>query len=104
MTRRAMVTLAALLAVLGVLLTPTASPAAPQVQSTGQLAVAGPAPVSAQVQLPPGLGNLRSILTRIFESLTSLIPNVANILRPIFNSILQNLFGGGCLPPFCASP
>ncbi len=104
MTRRAIVSLAALLGVVGVLLTPAASPAAPQAQSATHLALAAPLDVSAQVQLPPGLGNLRALLARIFESITSFVPNLAGIIGPIFGRILDRLFGGGCQPPFCASP
>lgn len=98
MTRRAMVALAALLGVVGVLLGPATSQAAPS-------AAAAVSAVSPQVQLPPGFENqIRRLLTEIFNSVTSFMPSLRGILRPIFNRILQTLFGGGCSPPFCASP
>jgi len=93
------VSLAALLGVIGVLLVPTASQAAPAVPGVS-LTVAAPGPaVSAQVRFPP-FRNLGAILTRIFNSLPAFLQDV---LGPVFAAILERATGG-CTGPFCASP
>ncbi len=79
MTRRILVILVALAGVAGALfLTSTAA--------------------SAQVGFP-GI-DLVALLRSIFNSFP---PFLQNILAPIFNALLA-FFGGGCVPPFCASP
>ena len=79
MTRRIVVILATLTAVAGaVVLTATAA--------------------SAQVGLP-GF-DIAALLRSIFESFP---PFLQSILGPIFSALLS-LFGGACIPPFCASP
>lgn len=79
MTRRMLAILAALAGVVGVLLLTSAA-------------------ASAQVGLP-GL-DIVALLRRIFESFP---PFLQGIVGPIFNALIA-AFGGGCVPPFCASP
>ncbi len=79
MTRRILVVLAALAGVAGaVLLTST--------------------PASAQVGFP-GF-DIAALLQSIFNALP---PFLQSIVGPIFSALLS-AFGGGCIPPFCASP
>lgn len=79
MTRRMLVIPAVLVGVLGaLLLTSTAA--------------------SAQVGLP-GI-DIVALLRAIFEAFP---PFLRSILAPIFNALIA-AFGGGCVPPFCASP
>ena len=79
MTRRIVVILAGLAGVVGALL----------LSSTA---------ASAQVGFP-GF-DIAALLRSIFESFP---PFLQSILGPIFNALLA-FFGGGCIPPFCASP
>ena len=53
---------------------------------------------SAQVGFP-GI-DIVALLRSIFESFP---PFLQSILGPIFAALLS-FFGGGCVPPFCASP
>lgn len=53
---------------------------------------------SAQVGFP-GF-DIVALLRSILDSLP---PFLRSILGPIFNALLA-FFGGGCVPPFCASP
>ena len=53
---------------------------------------------SAQIGLP-GI-DIVALLRSIFESFP---PFLRSIVGPIFNALLS-FFGGGCVPPFCASP
>lgn len=78
MTRRVAAILVALAGVVATLLTSTAA--------------------SAQVGLP-GI-DIVALLRSIFESFP---PFLQSILGPIFAALLS-FFGGGCVPPFCASP
>jgi hypothetical protein len=52
---------------------------------------------SAQIGLP-GI-DIVALLRSILESFP---PILRNILGPVFNTLLR-FFGGGCVPPFCAS-
>lgn len=52
---------------------------------------------SAQVGLP-GI-DLVGLLRSIFDSFP---PFLRSFLAPIFNALIS-FFGGGCVPPFCAS-
>lgn len=53
---------------------------------------------SAQVGFP-GI-DIVALLRAIFEAFP---PFLRSILGPIFNALIS-AFGGGCVPPFCASP
>ena len=79
MTRRIVAILLALAGVAGALLLPSTA-------------------ASAQIGLP-GI-DIVSLLRSILESFP---PFLRNILGPLFNTLLTS-FGGGCVPPFCASP
>ncbi len=79
MTRRIVVILATVAGVAGALL----------VTSTA---------ASAQVGLP-GF-DIAALLRSIFDSFP---PFLRSILGPILSALLS-FFGGGCIPPFCASP
>ena len=79
MTRRLIVLLVSLAGIAGVLL----------LTST---------PASAQVGFP-GF-DIGALLRSIFNSFP---PFLQSIVGPIFSALLS-FFGGGCLPPFCASP
>ncbi len=79
MTRRLVVLLVSLVGIAGaLLLTSTAA--------------------SAQVGFP-GF-DIAALLRSIFNSFP---PFLQSVVGPIFNALLS-FFGGGCLPPFCASP
>jgi hypothetical protein len=78
MPRRTAIALAAALTVFLVLLTSTT-------------------PASAQLGLPTF--DVVALLQTIFASFPSFLQS---ILGPIFRALIS-LFGGGCLPPFCAS-
>ena len=102
MTRRAIVSLAALLGVVGVLLIPAASQAAPS-QPAVSPAVASAPSTPAQVGTPPGLARLGAILQNIFSSFESFMPGAAETLRTVFTNLANSLLGG-CSFTFCASP
>lgn len=79
MTRRLLVLLVTLAGIAGVLL----------LTST---------PSSAQAGFP-GF-DIAALLRSIFDAFP---PFLQSVVAPIFNALLA-FFGGGCLPPFCASP